>query len=124
MKLLYSQSALRALSDLPVRIRKALYKQAAFLVQDLHHPSLHAKKYSETEDKWQARINRNWRFYFKPLKLNPLPHSRSDGTILPYLSGKFLRGIADCFYIHGFVPKIVHCAGPFSEGRVLEFVAL
>ena len=65
MKLLYTQGALGVLNDLPVSIRKALYKQAAFLVQDLHHPSLRAKKYSESEDKWQARVNRNWRFYFK-----------------------------------------------------------
>jgi hypothetical protein len=31
----------------------------------LHHPSLRAKKYSEGEDKWQARVNKSWRFYFK-----------------------------------------------------------
>jgi len=31
----------------------------------LKHPSLHAKKYDEVEDRWQARINDDWRFYFK-----------------------------------------------------------
>ena len=25
----------------------------------------YAKKYSESEDTWQARVTRNWRFYFK-----------------------------------------------------------
>jgi hypothetical protein len=25
---------------------------------------MHAKKYDEAQDIWQARINRNWRFYF------------------------------------------------------------
>jgi mRNA-degrading endonuclease RelE of RelBE toxin-antitoxin system len=64
MKLAYSQNALGTLSQLPVPIRKAFYKQAAFLVANLHHPSLRAKKYSESEDKWQARVNRSWRFYF------------------------------------------------------------
>jgi plasmid maintenance system killer protein len=35
------------------------------LKDNLQHPSLHAKKYSEAEDKWQARVNRDWRFYFR-----------------------------------------------------------
>ena len=65
MKLEYTRTALRTLKDLPVPIRKIFIKQAGFLLQDLHHPSLRAKKYSETEDKWQARVNRNWRFYFR-----------------------------------------------------------
>jgi plasmid maintenance system killer protein len=25
---------------------------------------LHAKKYDESKDRWQARVNRDWRFYF------------------------------------------------------------
>ena len=28
------------------------------------HPALHAKKYDESRDLWQARVNRDWRFYF------------------------------------------------------------
>ncbi len=65
MKLEYTESALRALHDLSAPIRKAFIKQAAFLVQNLHYPSLRAKKYSESGDWWQARVNSNWRFYFK-----------------------------------------------------------
>jgi hypothetical protein len=53
------------LNQLPVPVRKAFYKQSAFLVANLHHPSLRAKKYSETEDKWQARVTRDLRFYFR-----------------------------------------------------------
>jgi hypothetical protein len=34
------------------------------LLVDLRHPSLRAKKYSEAENKWQARVTRDWRFYF------------------------------------------------------------
>jgi plasmid maintenance system killer protein len=30
----------------------------------LLHPSLHAKKYDEENDVWQARVNKDWRFYF------------------------------------------------------------
>lgn len=49
MKLAYTEHALSVLADLP----------------NLHHPSLRAKKYSEGEDQWQARVNRSWRFYFR-----------------------------------------------------------
>ena len=34
------------------------------MVQNLQHPSLHAKKYDEANDRWQARVNKSWRFYF------------------------------------------------------------
>jgi mRNA interferase RelE/StbE len=65
MKLDYTKSALGTLSSLPVRIRKAFSKQTGLLLQNLHHPSLRAKKYSEAEDLWQARVSKGWRFYFK-----------------------------------------------------------
>jgi mRNA-degrading endonuclease RelE of RelBE toxin-antitoxin system len=65
MRLQFTESALDTLKTLPLPIRKALYKQAAFLVQNLRHPSLRAKKYNEAEDKWQARVNQDWRFYFR-----------------------------------------------------------
>lgn len=65
MKLQYTERARETISALPLPLRKALYKQADLLAQNLQHPSLRAKKYSEKEDKWQARVTRNWRFYFK-----------------------------------------------------------
>ena len=45
-------------------MRKAFFKQVKFLEQNLLHPSLHAKKYDEAKDLWQARVNKDWRFYF------------------------------------------------------------
>jgi len=30
----------------------------------LHHLSLRAKKYDEANDRWQARVDKDWRFYF------------------------------------------------------------
>jgi plasmid maintenance system killer protein len=56
-------------------------KQLNFLERDLHHPSLHAKKYDETRDFWQARVNRDWRFYFKIVAdvyviLDVVPHPK------------------------------------------------
>jgi len=35
-----------------------------FLLRDLRHPSLHAKKYDEARGIWQARIDGGWRLYF------------------------------------------------------------
>jgi mRNA interferase RelE/StbE len=35
------------------------------LTANLLHPSLRAKKYSESEDLWQARVTKGWRFFFQ-----------------------------------------------------------
>ena len=65
MKIDYTQSALDTLENLPLPMRKAFYKQAGYLLENLQHPSLRAKKFSESENLWQARVNKGWRFYFK-----------------------------------------------------------
>jgi hypothetical protein len=57
-------AAVKSYIRAPSEVRKAFDKQAKLLGENLHHPSLHAKKYNESADIWQARINRNWRFYF------------------------------------------------------------
>ena len=64
MNVVISDRSLVALSDAPSAVRKAFHKQLAFLEGNLLHPSLHAKKYDEAGDLWQARVNRSWRFYF------------------------------------------------------------
>ena len=46
------------------KIQKSFDKQVRLLSENLLHPSLRAKKYSEVLDLWQARVNRDWRFYF------------------------------------------------------------
>jgi Txe/YoeB family toxin of Txe-Axe toxin-antitoxin module len=46
------------------QIQKAVTKQLRLLKNNVRHPSLYAKKYDEARDIWQARINRDWRFYF------------------------------------------------------------
>lgn len=53
------------MSAAPAHVQKALEKQLRFLVEDLRHPSLRAKKYDEVNDIWQARATRGWRFYFQ-----------------------------------------------------------
>jgi len=64
MKLDYAERFIKSLEDAPPNIQKAFYKQAKFLLENLRHPSLKAKKYDEARDIWQARVTRDWRFYF------------------------------------------------------------
>lgn len=64
MKIVLSDRAIEALKDAPAAVQRAFYKQLRFLESNLLHPSLHAKKYDEAADLWQARVNRHWRFYF------------------------------------------------------------
>ena len=69
----------RAYAKAPPAIKRALLKQAAFLLEDIKHPSLRAKKYDE--ERWQARVSYNWRFYFRIEKnmyllLDMIPHPK------------------------------------------------
>jgi mRNA interferase RelE/StbE len=65
MRIVLSDRAADAISDAPAPVQKAFYKQLRFLAGGLNHPSLRDKKYDEAKDIWQARVNRDWRFYFK-----------------------------------------------------------
>ena len=70
-----------ALRDAPENVRRAFYKQIRFLAENLHHPSLRAKKYDEANDIWQARVTRDWRFYFiiqgdTCIVLDVIPHPK------------------------------------------------
>lgn len=56
--------ATKQYKKLPIDLKKKADKQFAYLLKDFRHPSLHAKKYGGTEDVWQARIDKSWRFYF------------------------------------------------------------
>ena len=40
-------------------------KQLKLLLDNLRPPSLKAKKYDEARDIWQARLDRDYRFYFR-----------------------------------------------------------
>ena len=64
MKVVFSDRAIESLKDAPRNVQRAFDKQLRFLVANLLHPSLHAKKYDESKDLWQARVNKDWRFYF------------------------------------------------------------
>jgi hypothetical protein len=65
MRAAYTKRFLESYADAPPAIQRALDRRIALLLQNLHHPSLRAKKYDEARDIWQARVNGGWRFYFK-----------------------------------------------------------
>ena len=67
MNVVFSDRAIRSLRDAPAIVQKTFNKQLRLLIRDLRHPSLRAKKYDERRDLWQARVNDDWRFYFKML---------------------------------------------------------
>lgn len=64
MKLEYTPHFRQSFRKFPPRIRTIFAKQVTYLLRDLRHPSLHAKKYDEKLNIWQARVDRNVRFYF------------------------------------------------------------
>ena len=65
MKLRFTERADKDYASLPASTRKEFAKYLRFLLANLRHPSLQAKKYSETMDVWQGRVTRGWRFYFR-----------------------------------------------------------
>ena len=64
MRITHTDRIKRELENFSLVVRGAFYKQVHFLKQDIRHPSLRAKKYGGVENIWQARVNRNVRFYF------------------------------------------------------------
>jgi len=64
MKVRLSNTALQSYRAAPDFVRQAFDKQSQFLEENFRHPSLHAKKYDEGRNIWQARVSRGWRFYF------------------------------------------------------------
>ncbi len=53
------------LDQAPENIQQKFYKQIEFLKHNMRHPSLRAKKYGGAQDIWQARVDKNWRFFFE-----------------------------------------------------------
>lgn len=68
----------RALSE---QLKAKVDKQVHFLMENVRHPSLRAKKYDEAREIWQARIDRRYRFYFQVqsdtyILLSVIPHPK------------------------------------------------
>jgi plasmid maintenance system killer protein len=81
MRLAFADRFRRSYRAAPAQIRVAFDRRAEMLTTNLQHPSLRAKKYDEARDIWQARVNRDWRFYFKIegstyILLDIIPHPK------------------------------------------------
>ena len=61
----FTERADKDYAALAATVRRAFGKQLEFLLANHRHPSLRAKKLEGSDDLWQARVNRSWRFYFK-----------------------------------------------------------
>lgn len=76
-----TRRAARDLDDLTPRLQQTVRKQLELLANNLRHPSLQAKKYDESNDLWQGRVNRSYRFYFRILEetywiIRIIPHPK------------------------------------------------
>jgi len=64
MRLFYTDRFRKSYQQAPAAIQGAFDRRVALLLANLRHPSLRAKKYDEARGIWQARVTRDWRFYF------------------------------------------------------------
>lgn len=81
MKLLRTPHFERNYAKAPQQVQRAFDKQSLLLLQNFQHPSLHVKKYDASRGLWQARVNKDWRFYFLILSdayliVNIIPHPK------------------------------------------------
>ena len=81
MKRQLTAAAVKDYTQAPPAVQNAFDKQMKLLVENFRHPSLRAKKYDESRNIWQARVNRDWRFYFLIASdtyviLNIVPHPK------------------------------------------------
>lgn len=65
MKITYHPNFQKALKKFSVPVQNKFEKQVFYLITNLRHPSLHAKKYNEEEGVWQARVDKSVRFFFE-----------------------------------------------------------
>lgn len=68
MKLSYAPKFKNSFCQFPENVKKKFYQKAGYLLRDIRHHSLRAKKYDEKRGIWQARVNRDIRVYFQTSK--------------------------------------------------------
>ena len=64
MRIRYTNRFLQQHRKAPQTVQRVFEKQVGFLLENLRHPSLRAKKYDDGRNLWQARVNDDWRVYF------------------------------------------------------------
>jgi mRNA-degrading endonuclease RelE of RelBE toxin-antitoxin system len=65
MNIRLTARARRDFDNLSPQLKTRVRKQLDLLCDNLRHPSIQTKKYDETGDVWQERVNRDYRFYFQ-----------------------------------------------------------
>ena len=84
MKTDFSRRAARDYKNLTPELQALVRKQLNLLRDNLRHPPLSAKKYGGTDDVWQGRVNRDYRFYFQIVDdtyriISIIPHPKWPG---------------------------------------------
>ena len=64
MNVSYTPYFKRHFQKFPKEIQLKFAKQIDYLLMDIGHPSLDVKKYDKSRQIWQARVDKNVRFYF------------------------------------------------------------
>jgi len=64
MRIAYHPGFQKALNKFPKSVKVKFRKQITYLINDIRHPSLHAKRYEGAEKVWQCRVDKSIRFYF------------------------------------------------------------
>ena len=64
MRAVLTEQFVRSFITAPPEIQKTFGKQLALFLRDRRHLSLQAKKFDK--ERWQARVNDDWRFYYRP----------------------------------------------------------
>lgn len=64
MEIYHTPHFKRNFRKFPKEIQDKFEKQIKLLLSDISHPSLQVKKYDKEKQIWQARVDRNARFYF------------------------------------------------------------
>ena len=84
MRVRFTGPARSDYNALDSRVQRLVKKQLRFLVDDLRHRSFNAKKYDQTRDIWQARVDRSYRFFcliegdaYVIIRIQPHPKRRA-----------------------------------------------
>lgn len=64
MKYSFTRRFIHSYHNFPSNTQKKFDKQLKHLLENIRHPSLKAKKFNEEKEIWQARVDREIRFYF------------------------------------------------------------
>jgi mRNA interferase RelE/StbE len=65
MELVFAEHFDQSLRQAPPPVHAHSGSRLDFCCRIWRHPSLRSKKYEGADDLWQARVNRDWRFYFR-----------------------------------------------------------